>query len=38
MSFSQFQMDDASHRPDRTLHARDCQFGKDFNVKLSSLA
>ena len=26
----QLQMDDAGHCPDRTLHARDFQFGKDF--------
>ena len=28
--FLQIQMDDASHRPDRTSHARDFQFGKSF--------
>ena len=28
-------MDDASHCPHRTLHARDCQLGKDFCVMLS---
>jgi len=33
--FLQIQMDDASHRPHRTLHARDCQLGKDFHIKLS---
>ena len=33
--FLQIQVDDASHRPDRTLHARDCQLGKEFHVRLS---
>jgi len=28
--FLQVQMDDAGHCPDRTLHARNCKFGKDF--------
>lgn len=28
-SFSQVQMDNASHRPDRVLHARDCKLGND---------
>jgi len=28
-------MDDASHCPHRTFHARDRQLGKDFDIKLS---
>ena len=28
-AFSQVQMDNASHRPDRVLHARDCKLGND---------
>jgi len=33
--FLQIQMDDASDCPHRTFHARDCQPGKDFHIKLS---
>ena len=28
-AFSQVQMDNASHRHDRVLHARDCKLGND---------